>query len=160
MKIEPISNGNLRIWLAEDEIEAWGLEEGQGVRRLVRRALAAVGRRPSAHIGADMIPVEGGCVVLVSPIAFSRLPIVYEVDAKDLQDVCIRWPRLSENTAQIYAMEDGYRIVAYRDDAEYLLREYGYPIGWGDGVAAHAAEYGELFTVLAPVPPEHEDRDR
>lgn len=157
MKIEPISNGNLRIWLAEEEIEAWGLEEGYGVRRLVRRALAAVGRRPTTHIGAEMIPVEGGCVVLVSPITPSRLPIVYAVEAGALSGVCDRWPQLSTQAAQVYAMEDGYRIIAYGDDAEYLLREYGYPVGYGEGVAAHVAEYGQLFTVLAPAPPEQKD---
>ena len=159
MKIEPISNGNLRIWLAEDEIEAWGLEEGYGIRRLVRRALAAVGRRPTTQMGAEMIPVEGGCVVLVSPITHGRLPIVYAVAAEDLQAVCDRWPTPTEGAAQVYAMENDYRIVAYGDDAAYLLREYGCPIGRGEGVAAHVAEYGTLFTVLAPAPPERGDRD-
>ena len=104
-----------------------------------------------------MIPVEGGCVVLVSPLTPDRLPIVYGVDQTALRAVCDRWPRLSEGTAQVYIVEDSYRIVAYHDDAECLLREYGYPMGYGEGAAAHIKEYGELLTVLAPAPPERQD---
>ena len=87
MKIESITNGNLRIWLAEDEIKEWGLEDdgNDGVRRLVRRALKAMGRRVTAHVWAEMIPVEGGCVLLVSPTVHKpHLPGVYAVTADAL----------------------------------------------------------------------------
>ena len=60
VNIEPISNGNLRIWLAEGEMEEWGLEDdrGDGIRRLVRRALSATGQKFTSRMWAEMIPVE------------------------------------------------------------------------------------------------------
>ncbi len=143
VKIESITNGNLRIWLAEDEIEEWGLEDshGDGVRRLVRRALSAVGRRTTGRVWAEMIPVEGGCVLLVSPTVHKHhLPGVFAVTADALVEVYARW---RGETAQVYALEEGYGIVAYTEEGERLLREYGTPLGWGEIAAAHTAEYGE-----------------
>ena len=167
MKIEPIDNGNLRIWLAEEEIEEWGLNDsrGKGVRRLVRRALSAMGRRPTSRTWAEMIPVDGGCVVLISTyIPNTTLPAVYAVEAEVLEQIGARWHIPVGESAQIYAVDDGYRLVVYSDDvleekSDALLREYAQPLGGGEGLAAHIAEYGELVTVLAPVPPMPEDRD-
>lgn len=168
MKIEPIDNGNLRIWLAEEEIEEWGLDDsrGIGIRRLVRRALASVGRRLSSRIQAEMIPVEGGCVVLVSTyISGIALPAVYAADEAALEQITARWQVPVGESAQVYAMEDGYRLVVYSADvleekSDALLREYGEPLGGGAGLAAHVAEYGKPITVLAPAPPTPEDPAR
>ena len=163
VKIESITNGNLRIWLAEDEIKEWGLEDGRsdGVRRLVRRALKAMGHRATARVWAEMIPVEGGCVLLVSPTVHKpRLPGVYAVTADALAQVAARW---RGETAQVYAVEDGYRILSYHEAGDCLLREYGTPLGYGDALAAHVAEYGEWvreITAPVPEPPELEDRGR
>lgn len=168
MKIEPIDNGNLRIWLAEDEIEEWGLEDsrGGGVRRLVRRALSAVGRRLTSRTMAEMIPVEGGCVVLVSTyIPAIPLPAVYAADEKALVQIRTRWRVPMGERALVYAVDEGYRLVVYSDDrleeqSDALLREYGEPLGGGAGLAAHVAEYGRLVTALAPAPPTPEDSGR
>lgn len=159
MNIEPISNGNLRIWLAEEEIEEWGLEDshGDGIRRLVRRALSAAGRRPTSRMWAEMIPVEGGCVVLISPAIHKRCqPAVYAVEGDALLEV---YARFTGEAAQVYAVEDTYHVVLYGEEGDTLLREYGHPLGCGEEVAAHTAEYGQwLFTMSAPAPPVGEDR--
>lgn len=162
MKIEPISNGNLRIWLAETEAGEWGLQEGsRGVRRLVRHALATAGRSTSLCVEAEMIPVDGGWVIVVSPRIHSRLPAVYRLDEDTLKAVALRWTRVSADTAQVYALGEAYHVVTYGSDTEWLLREYGQPVGYGAGVAAHTAEYGEWrFTMPAPRLPEHEGRER
>ena len=166
MKIEPIDNGNLRIWLAEEEIEEWGLNDSRGVRRLVRRALSAVGRRPTSRTLAEMIPVEGGCVVLVSTyIPRVALPAVYAADEASLAQIGARWRVPMGESALVYAVDDGYRLVVSSADrleekSDALLREYAQPLGGGEGLAAHVAEYGRLITTLAPAPPTPEDRDR
>lgn len=168
MKIEPIDNGNLRIWLTDEEIEEWGLTDsrGGGVRRLVRRALSAVGRRLTSRTVAEMIPVEGGCVVLVStyipPIA---LPAVYAADEEAVAQIGARWRVPTGERAQVYAVDDGYRLVVYSDDrleekSDALLREYAQPLGGGAGLAAHVAEYGRLITALVPAPPVPEGQGR
>lgn len=161
VNIEPISNGNLRIWLAEGEMEEWGLEDdrGDGIRRLVRRALSATGRRLTSRMWAEMIPVEGGYVVLVSPAVHKRCqPAVYAFEGDALLEV---YARFRGEAAQVYAVEDAYHVVLYGEEGESLLREYGHPMGYGEGAAAHTAEYGQwLFTMPAPQPPEHGDRGR
>ena len=163
MKIEPISNGNLRIWLAGDEIEEWGLENsrGKGIRRLVRHALSAVGRCPTARVWAEMIPVDGGCILLISSPVHSHRPMVYAVEADALAQVTARWRPAAEETAQVYAMEEGYHVVLYGERSDTLLREYGTPLEGGAGMAAHTAEYGEWvgeITAPAPLLPENGDR--
>lgn len=164
MQVEAISNGNLRIWLTEEEADAWGVTEGfrQGIRRLVHRALTAAGQRPTMRVTAEMIPVEGGCVVLVSPAVHNhRQPTVYRVDADALSQVNARWHPLWETTALVYAMDGAYYVVSYGKEADSLLREYGCPVGYGEGAAAHTAEYGQWrFTVPAPALPDREGRER
>ena len=158
MNIEPISNGNLRIWLAENEMKEWGLEQGtDGIRRLVRRAFSVTGRRQPSRTWAEMIPVEGGCVVLVSPMLHThRLPAVYALEGDALLEV---YARYEGQAAQVYAVDNLYHAVLYDEEGESLLREYGQPLGYGEGMAAHTAEYGTwVLTMPAPQPPAGEDR--
>ena len=165
MKIEPISNGNLRIWLAEEEVKEWGLEDsrGKGVRRLVRHVLSVTGRRPTTRVWAEMIPVEGGWMLLVSSAVHNAYPLVYAVEEAMLSQVYARWRPAEEETAQVYAVETGYHVVLYGERSDALLREYGTPLGCGAGLAAHTAEYGRWvgeITVPAPQLPAREDRPR
>ena len=163
MTIEPISNGNLRIWLAEEEIKEWGLAEGRPdrVRRLIRKALSAAGRRPTTRAWAEMIPVAGGCVVLVSTEVHRRnQPAIYGVEAAVMQEVAARLRLSPGEIAQVYEMDGTCYVLLFSegDGADALLREYGRPIGCGTALAAHIAEYGEWrFTMPAPARPAHED---
>lgn len=165
MTIESIDNGNLRVWLAENEIKEWGLDDSQpkGIRRLVRRALAAVGRRPDKRTQVEMIPVEGGCVVLITTEKRAAQPMVYGIPTQRLESVMTRWRYPVTGTAQVYALEGGYGVILYDHGGggDALLREYGHPVGCGATMAAHVAEYGEwVLTMPAPEPPEREDRGR
>lgn len=161
MKIEPISNGNLRIWLAEEEVKEWRLEDsrGKGVRRLVRHALSVVGRSPAARVRAELIPVDGGWVLLVSTAVHKPYPLVYAVEGAMLPQIYARWRPAEDETAQVYAMDAGYRVVLYGERSDALLREYGTPLGCGAELAAHTAEYGRwVGEITAPAPrlPERE----
>ena len=165
MTIESIDNGNLRVWLAEHEIEEWGLDDSQpgGIRRLVRRALATVGRRPTKRVQVEMIPVAGGCVVLITTEKRATQPVVYAISEKWLKPMTARWRYPITGTAQVYALESGYGVILhdYGEAGDALLREYGHPVGCGAALAAHVAEYGEwVLTMPAPEPPENEDRAR
>ena len=181
MKIEPISNGSLRIWLTEEETEQWGLHTADKdlsplIRRLVRQALSVTGRRPSVRLLAEMIPVEGGCVLLVSPSLRpdERQPAVYRVPDEDaLLLLREQWLRLETCSAagsdlppclSLYARDGGYDLAVYpgaplSQQQLHLLLEYGDLLGCGEGAVAHCAEYGrllaagEVFTYRAPDPP-------
>ena len=167
MKIEPISNGSLRIWLSEEEIEQWGLHpaadtDSRRARRLVRQALAMAGRRPATRLLAEMISVDGGCVLLVSPSLRpdSRQPAVYRIsDADTLLSLARQWQALPESGPggpdqppylTLYEREEGYDLAVYpctplSQRQMHLLLEYGNLLGCGEAAAAHSAEYGSLL---------------
>ena len=169
MNIEPIQGGCLRVWLAEEELQQWGLgdqPDRRQIRRLVRQALRTVGRRPG-RVTAELIPVLGGGVLLISPQPYpeAEQPAVYRLEADALLCLWERWPRDDAGpVCALYEMEEEYRLAVYPDrplsDRQmHLLLEYGTPLAGGAGAVAHAAEYGvpvgmgPLLTAGEPGPP-------
>ena len=171
MKIEPIQDGCLRVWLTEDELQQEGLlkeEPSPGrMRRLVRRIMRGVGRYPTSVV-AELIPVMGGGVLLITPKLYPEAgqPTVYRLADEDaLLALWERWPR--EETApmgSLYELEGEYRLAVHpttplSEKQMHLLLEYGIPLPGGEGAVAHAAEYGrlvgmgDLFTEREPRPP-------
>jgi len=171
VNIEPIHDGCLRVWLAEEELHQWGLSENQPdprrVRRLVRQVLASVGRRP-ARVSAELIPVADGGVLLISPRLYpeSGGPAVYGLTDPDaLLALWERWPAGEPvPVCALYELGEEYRLAVYPEEPlspvqMHLLLEYGVPLTGGEGAIAHAAEYGQLigvgrlFTECEPRPP-------
>ncbi len=171
VKIEPIHDGCLRVWLAEEELEQWSLldphPDRRRIRRLVRRVLDAVGRDPG-RVTAELIPVMGGGVLLISP-GWHRedgQPMVYRLEGDALLELWERWPTGEPGpVCALYEQGDAYWLAVYPDGPlsqrqQRLLSEYGPPIAGGEGAAAHAAEYGvlvgmgTLLTAGEPRPPE------
>ena len=160
MNIEPIQGGLLRVWLAEEELQQWGLLEREPsrrqVRRLVRQVLAAVGRRPGS-VSAELIPVQGGGVLLISPRIYPEAgqPVVYQLEADALLALWERWPEEGVlPVCALYELEEAYWLAVYPDEPltseqMRLLLEYGTPLAGGEGAAAHAAEYGTLVAMGA-----------
>lgn len=171
MKVEPISNGCLRVWMADDEMKEWGLtdpeEEPRRVRRLLRKVLSAAGWRLGKPLSAEMIPVEGGCVLLVTPLLHPRgdEPAVYHLaDGDALLDLIRQWRYIGEDPqphCSLYQCPQGYGLVVYPDvpltrRQQHLLLEYGSLWGCGEGAAAHCGEFGTLlragWTLTEPAP--------
>ena len=178
MKIEPLETGSLRIWLSEEELNKWELDGEQPMRQpTVRRLLRQVFRRLDRHIPsrllAELIPVAGGGVLLVTPTdrPCPQNPAVYRIaSADDLLDLCRQWSRQEGGAVPaccLYEHEEGYDLAVYPAEPmaprqQHLLEEYGMLLGCGAGIAARCAEYGTLlsagalFTAPAPPPPEPE----
>lgn len=157
MNIEPIHDGLLRVWLTEEELPQWGLGEvpdRRQIRRLVRRAMAAVGQRPG-QVTAELIPVMGGGVLLISPRVHweAGQPAVYCLDAEALLDLWERWPKEKPMpVCALYELGEEYRLAVYPEETLapqqiHLLLEYGTPLAGGEGAVAHAAEYGTLVAM-------------
>lgn len=184
MKVEPISNGNLRIWLSQEELDK---QDREGDAWLcLRQVLQAVQTRLDRlgkHILAELIPVAGGWVLLLS--ARKKLPAVgptvYRIaDVGALYRLAERWVALSADEPMngltcLYETDGGYDLAVYptpRLDRRLaaLLREFGTLIGRGEAAAACAAEHGRLlaagdalskllFTERERRPPEPSDRE-
>lgn len=164
VKVEPISNGNLRIWLSDEDLcgsDAERSDNAENTWRLLRRVLQAAQMRLGhlgKHILAEIIPVAGGCVLLLSArkTVLTGGPLVYHIQSLDeLYRLAERWIALPqrEHTSSrnsLYEAQDGYDLVIYpavqlTRRQTLLLREYGVPIGRGEVAAAAAAEHGRLL---------------
>lgn len=159
MKIEPITEGRLRIWLDEEEAARWRLDREEpdrlGLRRFIRRVYGAAGYRPVGRLTAEMVPVAGGWLMLIGPSAPpERGPAVHHLDDPDALLTFIRQWRSEQNDPQplclLYELEEGYRLVVYPDiplshRQRRLLAEHTYLVGYGEAAAAHTAEYGNLI---------------
>lgn len=182
MKVEPISNGNLRIWLSEEELQEHTRDLGEHLRGMLQAVQARLARL-GKHILVERIPVDGGWIVLISARQASknRGICVYRIaDIDTLFRLAEQWAAsLSDGQGNahtsLYEAEDGYTIAVYpaprlsrRQTA--LLREFGEPIGRGEAAAAYAAERGRLLaagdalgqlmlTEREPRPPELSGRE-
>lgn len=181
MKVEPISNGNLRIWLSQEEVDKQD-REGDAwlcLRQVLQTAQSRL-RRLGKHILAELIPVAGGWVLLLS--ARRNLPAVgptvYRIaDVGTLYRLAEQWVAVDAPTTvhtSLYEADDGYDLAVYpvpRLDGRLaaLLRQFGTPIGRGEAAVACAAEHGRLLasgdalgklvlTEREPRPPELSDR--
>ncbi len=162
MKAEPVGEDSLRVWLSEKELGIWGVSltpstapAGQGLRRLTRYILRRTGY-PGHRLTAELFPVAGGAVLLLSPGRGGgfRWPAVYAIaDEEALYALAQQWCCLSAEqpvVTGLYAGETGYRLtvnpVGSPGEAHRrLLREYGTLWGHGEAAVAHCAEYGRLL---------------
>ena len=141
MTVEPIENGCVRVWLTDTELQEWGLDQLQPssgrIRRLIRQVSAAAGWSGPRRVTAEMIPVDGGGVLLVSPWARppADTPSVYHLQDGDvLLDLLRQWRYITEEnppTCLLYGGEEGYYLATYATEPlshrwQRLLTEYGY----------------------------------
>lgn len=174
MHIEPIDGGSLRVWLSEEELQEWGLQAQTPDRRLVRRLVRQITEtagQPAGKVTAELIPVMGGGVLLISGRVCieSGQPAVYRLVSEDaLLDLWERWPKKSPApVSTLYEIGEDYWLAVYPDgpltaEQRHLLLEYGIPLSGGEGAIAHAAEYGrviaaDVLTAGVPDPPELSD---
>ena len=174
MNIEPIDGGSLRVWLSEEELQEWGLQAQTPDRRLVRRLVRQVtdtAGQPTGKVTAELIPVMGGGVLLVSGQTWveSGQPAVYRLADEDaLLDLLARWPKEQPvPLSTLYEVAEAYWLAVYPDgvltaEQRHLLLEYGIPLHGGEGAIAHAAEYGkviaaDVLTAGVPDPPAPSD---
>ncbi len=175
MRVEPVSNGNLRIWLRADELptesttsESWSL-----LHRVLLLAQRSFGRQ-GKQLVAELIPVADGGILLVSARTYTLggTP-VYRVDRlEDMYSLAEAWVALSpveRSNVQtvLYELAQGYAVVLYPHThltrAETaLLHTYGTLIGSDAVTVAQVAEYGRLLaegdvfcrlTACEPMPP-------
>lgn len=167
--MEAIGGSRMRVWLSEEEMARYGVDYAAmrpgdpRTERLLRQVLAEAGRqsgRPGVrpkHVSVEAIPVDGGCVLLLTAGAAGSIegaPYLYYVaGADDLLALAEHWSRAGAGSlpcSSLYEWENGYLLLlSPADDGEKRLAalpdEYAVPVGSGPIAAAVAAEYGRLL---------------
>ena len=164
MKAEPIGEDSLRVWLSAKELAKWGLGQvqsrtytRQGVRQLIRYVQQSAGYGPAKLLSAELFPVDGGAVLLLSPYRTGGgryWPLVYYIDNEEaLFALAERWvalPAQAPPSNALYVYGEGYGLAVYPVETlaqahRRLVEEYGQPMGRGEVAAAVCAEHGQLL---------------
>ncbi len=170
MKIEPLSSGDLRIWMTDDELCRWGLRLDEmkvgtpATNCAIRRLLGVARQRQpfysNGSVLVEALPLEGGCLFLFSTpdrcAPTAALPQVYALDSAEA--VLQFGERLSANRqdslppASLYQLGDGYVLILYvglgtAGGCRRLLQEFGRCTGEGYVAAAYIEEHSRPITV-------------
>ncbi len=159
MKIEPIAEDRLRVWLNEEEAVRWQLDrdvpDRLRLRRFVRRVYGAIGHRPADRLIIEAIPVAEGWLLLIGPSSIPpKSPVIYCLDDADtLLTFIQRWRSVADAPqpgCMLYEWGDRYHLVVYPEEPlsqeqQSLLNEHTRLVGYGEVLAAHTAEYGNLI---------------
>lgn len=169
MKMEPLSSGDLRIWMNNEELCRWGLHIADmkagdpATDRALRRLLGLAKQRflfyPSGTVTVEALPFDGGCLFLFSGhhrAAAVMLPQVYTLESADAllsfaktlsaEDVG-RLPY-----ASLYREGERYVLIVYAglgapNNIRRLLGEFGTPAGEGYATASYVEEHLQAVTV-------------
>lgn len=168
-----LKNGCLKILLTEEDLRAFHLtfedldysnDSTRGVLRLLlEQAREETGFDPGGSLLVEALPVDGGCLLLLTPTAGKRHvrmkraagPFVYELDDTD---AVLRLARSADGqmpamlTSSLYRFGSRYRLILYPGsplsrEMSNLLGEFARPAGEGDAAAAYTAEHGEAIAV-------------
>lgn len=175
MKMELLDNGCLKIVLSNEELEGLGLsfaqldyrnaETREVIQQLLLTARQEIGFHPSGEMTVEAVPLEGGCLLLVTPVSRRRIrmrkmvgPYIYRVgDVEGLFRLAENWDRLQKREetpagSSLYRLDDGYGLVLYpaaplSPEELVMLEEFARPAGEGDAAAAFTAEHGRPLAV-------------
>ena len=175
MHMERLGNGCLTILLSDQELSGMGVSFGsldyqepetrQALQSLLTAAREEAGLPPEKHMLVEALPVEDGCLLLITPMPRRRQirmrrmekPRVLSVADTDnllrlaagLHKTVGHLPPLLASS--LYRFEGGYRLVIYpsRTPSQvwHLLSEFGQAAGEGETAVAFTAEHGTVITI-------------
>lgn len=163
MKIETVANDRLRVWLSDRELSGAGVRlsalraDDPAVHRLLRRVMTAAKRRIPAlrarRCAAELIPVDGGCVLLITPGGRvpDAAPWLYraaDISALLALAAHLRGYPWEQPCSTLYAVDGGYLLLLSPPAAGKrppIVEEYLTHVGDGAVAAAVAAEHGRLL---------------
>lgn len=184
VKMELLENGCLKIVLTNEELGEMGLtferldyrnaETQRAIQQLLLIARQETGFRHSGDLTVEAIPLEEGCLLLLTPSAIRRRirmkkavgPYIYRVaDIDGLFRLAESWNRLQTQSrpdaeepgisaagSSLYRLDDAFGLVLYPAmplprEAGALLQEFAQPVGEGDASAAFTAEHGQPLAI-------------
>lgn len=173
MKIDLLENGCLKILLTEEDLRSFHLtfedmdynneSTRDALHQLLDTARRETGFDFSGSLVIEALPVDGGCLLLLTPACGKRHvrmkrvvgPYIFELDDADTvlrlaQSIGRCTPPMFGSS--LYRFDKRYRLVLYpgaplSKELGNILYEFAYPAGEGDAAAAYTAEYGESIAV-------------
>lgn len=159
MQIELSPGGCLSLLLSDEELAALGLSfeeldwRSPATRRMLRGLLQLAGRQtgcaPSGRMRVEALPLEGGCLLLVTPtgpVQEAPVPTLFRVeDENDLLQLARGISGVQDfgQSSSLYRDGEGFWLILYGDvPNEGALWECASPAGEGAAAAAAAAEHG------------------
>ena len=170
MKIEPLSSGDLRIWMTDEEQYRWGLclkdmKVGTaGTERAIRRLLGVARQRlpfhSSGNVLVEALPLEGGCLFLLSSpdrlAPAAKVPQIYALDSAEavmqLGETLSVAKYNGLPPASLYRQGDAYVLILYAGlgnagGCRRVLQEFGRRTGEGYAAASYIEEHSQPITV-------------
>ena len=168
-----LENGSLKILLSEDDMRTLELtfedldynneNTRSALHHLLEVAREETGFDTSGSLLIEALPVDGGCLLLLTPTGSKRHvrmkrvmgPYVFEMDDVDAvlgfaSSMAGRTPSMFGSS--LYRFGERYRLILYpgtplSKDINHLLMEFARPAGEGDAAAAFTAEHGHSIVV-------------
>lgn len=170
MRMERLENGCLTILLSDQEMSGMGVSFSsldyqepatrQALESLLTTAQEQAGLPPEKHMLVEALPVEAGCLLLITPLPHRRQirmrrmekPRVYAITDTDnllrlgegLSHTVGHLPPLLASS--LYRFDTGYQLVVYPSRTPpqlwNLLSEFGRPTGEGETAVAFVTEHG------------------
>lgn len=184
MRMELLDNGCLKILLTGEDLRCRSLSfdtldyrdshTREALHALLEAAQEQVGFPPTEHLLIEALPVEDGCLLLVTPeksgcrlrLKTAKGPYIYRLDnAERLLQLADGLSRLYRREAalvdcrgsSLYRAEDGYRLILYAPKGlsgpvRRLLTHLAEPEGEGDAAAAFVEEHAAAVSVGDALP--------
>ena len=164
MKMEPLQDGCLKIWMTETDMLHWGLHfdrmhaQDDATRRAMIKLITLAQERhvlqASHDVVVEALPLSEGCLLLLSPTTpLKRIPspTVYRFDDADAL-LQFGQALLYETTfppASLYQWNKEYRLIVYAGFEPLhryrrLLSEFAHPLS---DSAAYTEEHGRALAV-------------
>lgn len=154
-------NGCLTLLLSDEELSGLGLSfeeldyQSPKTRRMLRTLLQLArqqtGYAPEGALLIEALPLEGGCLLLVTPEGARPLPeaeeptVFFVADGDALLQIASAWPAgphpLGEGSS-LYRGEAGFWLILYGGAEAPVVFECAEELADGEAAAAFAAEHG------------------
>ena len=172
MQIELSDSGCLSLLLSNEELASLGvsfeeldyqnLKTRRLLHTLLRIARQRVGYQPLGALTVEALPLDGGCLLLVTPenaapvTAVHTAPAVFSVpDANALLQIAAAWPHPTHplgESSSLYRGSDGFWLIVYGGVTAPILSECATPVATGTSAVAFTAEHGTAVFIGDALP--------
>lgn len=177
MQIDLSDSGCLTLLLSDEELAALGLSfeeldyDNPQTRRMLHSLLQLARQETGCPLNGTLVvealPLEGGCLLLVTPEETPLLdehtaPAVFWIaDVDALLQLAAAWPHTAHPfgaSSSLYRLatdDDAFLLVLYGGEEAEALYECAEPVADGLAAAAWAAEHGDALFIGDALPHLH-----